>query len=215
MPDTPELNEILRQQGTRKSDIPPWMTYAASFDEKLSPELEEAVKQYSETKHVKSSAQNEEELCRQTELSDETAKQYQWVHPDEYKNEGERIGKIIHSSELINKFRKEFHVDCWYREHPNPRKITLIVKKYGFEPEVACWVQLGFMPEYTIMKFDEHGAPLDEKYRGWRTVLLQLILKDILKEEDVKKHFGEATGDASKKYNSLLYEWRNRKFVVA
>lgn len=207
--------EVAKSQGTRLQDLPPWMSYAASFEEKLDSTLEEEIKKYSEHQHEKSSSQNEEELCRQKEINDDLSKQYQWVHPDEYKDEGARIGKIIHSSQLINIFRNQFGLKCWYRDHLQPRKITLMVqRKESLKPEVACWVQQGFMPEYTIMRFDSHHVPLDEKFRGWRTVVLQLILKDIITEEQVNKYLGQAVGDVSERYNSLLYEWRNRRLQV-
>lgn len=204
----PTLQEVLKTQGTRLQDLPPWMTYNASFEEKLDPKLEEEVKRYSEKRHEKSSTQNEEELCRQKELSQETAKQYQWIHPSEYADEGPRIGKIIHSSEFINRLRKNEKVQFWYRDHPQPGKVTLLWSK-GFLPEVACWAQLGFMPEYSIMRFDEHGIPTTEKYRGWRTCLLQMIIKQIISEDWANRAFGYAQGPASDRYLHTLYDVRN------
>jgi hypothetical protein len=192
----------------------PWETYSASFEEKLDPQLEEAVKRYSERRHAKSSNQNEEELCRQKEINAELVKQYQWVTPDEYADEGPRIGKILHSSELINLLRSKCHLKCWYRDHPQPRKVTLVVQRESQLPEVGAWVQIGFMPEYTVMGFDEHGVPLAEKYRGWRTVILQLILKGFISEELASKVFGYAYGPVSRRYLETLHGFRNRSFAV-
>lgn len=201
--------EILKAQGTRLSDVPPWMSYAASMEEKLPVALEDEIKRYAENRHDDTSAQNKEELARQKEINEEVAKEYQFLHPDEYADEGPRIGKIMHSSEFINKLRDECGLQCWYRSHPQPKKITLVVKREGIDPEVACWAQDGFMPEFEIVRFDQHGVPLDSKFRGWRTCLLQMILKDILSEELAHRVFGEAVGPASARYNSTLYEVRN------
>lgn len=206
--------EILRTQGTRLQKEAPWQTYNKSFEEKLDPKLEDEIKAYSERRHAKSSSQNEEELARQRELSNEMAKQYQWLTPDEYADEGPRIGKIMHSSEFITKLRNECHVQCWYREHPQPRKITLLVKVNDLPPEVGCWVQHGFMPEYSIMRFDDHGVPLDERMRGWRTCLLQLILKGVLTEETAHRVFGNAHGPVSERYLQTLYGFRNELVKV-
>lgn len=192
----------------------PWETYSASFDEHLSPEMEAEIQRYSERRHEKSSSQNEEELARQREINYELAKQYRWVSPEEYADEGPRIGRIMHSSELIRLLRTKCDLQCWYRTHPQPRKITLVVKRDGLEPEVGAWVQFGYMPEFTIMGFDDHGVPLAEKYRGWRTVVLQLILKGFVSEERIDKVFGKAHGPVSDRYQSLLYEFRNRRFEV-
>jgi hypothetical protein len=188
----------------------PWKTYASEFDEKLSPQLEKEIEEYSKKRHDKSSSQNEEELCRQKELSNEMAKEFQWLHPSEFKEEGPRIGKVMHSSEFITKLRNECGIKCWYRAHPQPRKLTLLVQMNDKAPEVACWVQEGFMPEYSFVNFDEHGVPLDERRRGWRTCLLQIILKYILTEELAHKVFGYAIGPASDRYNKILFGIRNR-----
>jgi hypothetical protein len=192
----------------------PWESYNATFEEKLDPKLEEEIKRYSEKRHEKSSQQNEEELCRQREINNELSKQYRWVSPEEYKDEGPRIGHILHSSELIRLLRNKCNLQCWYRQHPQSRKITLIVKRDYFDPEVGCWVQEGFMPEYTIMGFDEHGVPLAEKYRGWRTCILQLILKGYISEYKANKVFGYASGPVSDRYLKTLYSFRNRRFEI-
>ena len=206
---TPE--EILAQQGTRWSEKNPWETYSASFDEKLDPKLEAEIADYASRRHEKSSSQNEEELAKQKEFSAVTAKEYQWVTPEEYADVKQRMGRIMHSSTLINDLRGRCKVKCWYRDHPQPGKVTLLVQKgEGIRPpEVGCWVQLGFMPEYSIMDFDEHGVPLAEKYRGWRTVLLQLIIKGVVTETVAHKVFGEADAPCSGRYNSILYSLRN------
>jgi hypothetical protein len=199
---------------TIKSTKAPWETYSASFEEKLDPQLEEAIKRYSENRHTKTSTQNQEELCRQKEKSDEVAKEYRWVTPDEYADEGPRIGRVLHSSELISLLRNKCHLKCWYRDHPQPRKVTLVVQRWSLAPEVGCWVQLGFMPEYTIMGFDEHGVPLAERYRGWRTCVLQLILKGLISEDAANKVFGYAHGPVCDRYLETLYGFRNRRFAV-
>jgi hypothetical protein len=187
----------------------PWETYSQSLDEKLDPKLEEEIKEYSQKRHEKTSEQNKEELARWEEENTSLAKQYQFLSPAEYANEGERVGTVIHSSVFINKLRKELHLECWYREHPHQDKLTLLVREGSKEPEIGCWVAKGFMPEYSIVRFDSHGVPLNEKFRGWRTCLLQLILKGIVSEEKAHEVFNKASGPASERYNSTLFEIRN------
>lgn len=189
---------------TVQNERAPWETYGDSLSERLDPKLQQAVDDYSTKRHEKSSAQNREELARWEEENKMLAKQYQFLTPEEYEDEGARIGHVIHSSVFINMLKKEFNLPFWYRNHPTPKKVTLML-----EDTACCWVQEGFMPEYSIMRFDSHDIPLDEKFRGWRTPLLQMILKGILKEEDVDRVFGKATGPASERYNSTLFEIRN------
>ena len=201
--------EIAKLQGTRAKDENPWET---DNTDQLTPEMEAAVAEYASRTHDDSSNQTKEELCRQKEISAEVAKEYQWCTPEEYADIQMRFGRIMHRDELITKLRNECHLKVFYRDHPHPDKLVLLhttadgLKK----PEMACWVQNGYMPEYTVMGFDYHGVPLAEKYRGWRTVLLQLILKGILTIELAHKVFGEANLPCAERYNSILHGWRNR-----
>jgi hypothetical protein len=185
-----------------------------SYDAELTPEedpaLVEAMAEYaSRVSDAEASSQTKEELARLKESSDNAAAEYQWLSPEEYKNEGDRIGRIMHSVVFLNKLR-EAGIKCWYRAHPQAGKVTLIIQRAGLPPEVGCWCQIGFAPELSIMRFDEHGVPLAEKYRGWRTPLLQLILKGIISEQKAVEIFGKpATTKAFHRYNSTLQRFRN------
>lgn len=178
-------------------------TYADDTVGKDSAEMEAAVEEYAKRRHEGSSDQNEEELARWQEGNKEIAKQYQWVHPSEYADRGPRIGKILHSSKLITLLRERCGLKCWYRQHPQAQKLTLLVMERGHR-QVGCWVQGGYMPEFSIMRFDEHGVPLDEAFRGWRTVLMQLALKKLISERTINKVFGPARGPASQRYSKFM-----------
>lgn len=203
-------------QGTRLSDKNPWDTYGSELDTPMSPELAAAVAEYAERSHAtdQTSNQNKEELHRQKEINDDIAKEYQWLTPEEYADLEQRIGHVMHAATFLNKLR-EGGVNCWYGAHPHSDKAVLWYSKDNQEPAQACWVQVGYMPELSIMRFDEHGAPLNERRRGWRTCLLQIILKDIITEEKSIQLFGPPKQtEAFHRYNNTLYEWRNRKFTV-
>src|ERR1035437_5431709 len=199
----PNPERVKQMQGTRNADAAPWENYMS--EQVLTPEQEKAVAEYASHVHDDSSNQTKEELHRQKELSSEVAKEYQWCTPEEYADILMRFGRIINHDRLIMKLRDECHLKVYYRQHPHADKLTLLYSdSFGMKkPEVACWVQRGWMPEYTIMGFDDHGIPLAEKYRGWRTVLLQLILKGILTEKVAHKVFGEADLPCSGRYNSI------------
>ena len=205
----PSQKEIESLQGTRLSSKAPWETWETEMgDSKLSPILEEQIKRYQERVHERNRVA-EEELARQRELSNEVAKAYQFVKPEEYEDLLPRVGRIMHSTIFLQKL-KECGLNCWYAEHPQSQKLKLVVQR-GNEEIMACWVQAGYMIEYSWMNFDEHNAPLDERRRGWRTCLMQILLKELLTEEKIIKAFGYAQGPASERYNSLLYEIRNRR----
>ena len=213
MPDlTPE--QIQAMQGTRKSEKAPWETYNDQMTERLDPELEAAIAEFaSHDPHGHTDSQTDEELCRVKEENDNLARDYQWLNPGEYEDEKARIGRIMHSSELIKKLTEECGISARYRPHPQPKRITLLVDtSQGIKGmEVACWVQFGYMPEYSICNFDDHGVVLQEAYRGWRTVLLQLLVKHMIDEETINRVFGEAVGPAARKYLEISRAFRGLK----
>ena len=209
------MEALATGQGTRLSEKAPWETYASELDLRMSPELEAAVDEYAERRYEdgESSNQNKEELHRQRENNQEIAKEYQWLSEEEYKDHGPRIGKLMSHADLITKLRKA-GIRCHYRQHLHDDKATLYVIHQG-EEKFAAWVQInGLMPEYEFVNFDDKGVVVNTRRRGWRTVLLQMILKGFITEELAQKVFGPAQGPASNRYNATLYAIRNREAKV-
>jgi len=67
-------------------------------------------------------------------------------------------------------------------------------------------------PEWSVMRFDQWDVPINEAYRGWRTALLHLIMKDVLTEEEVDRAFGPVVlNAASELYRQHLQSHRKRK----
>lgn len=198
--------------GTHTSTANPWDSYASEMDTKMSAELESAVAEYAERCYEsdQTSSENKEELHRQKEMSDELSKEYQWITPEEYADQGARIGQPMSHAEFITKLRQT-GIHCWYTQHPQPQKATLLVQTHSsIPPVVACWAQIGQMPELSMMRFDDHGVPLDERRRGWRTCLLQLILKGYITEEKANQTFGRPKETPQyHRYNSTLQAFRN------
>lgn len=201
-----------RFTGTHTSDANPWDSYASEMDTKMSAQLEAAVAEYAERCYEsdQASSENKEELHRQKEMSNEMSKEYQWITPEEYADAGARVGAVLTHAEFITKLRSA-GLNCWYTQHPQVQKATLLVQHNStMPPEVACWVQVGQMPELSMMRFDDHGVPLDERRRGWRTPLLQLILKGFLTEETANRIFGRPKETPQyHRYNSTLQAFRN------
>lgn len=205
----PTPAQVNAAQGTRLEERAPWETYDANFEQDVSPELAGQIAEYATQYHDNSSNQNKEELARWKEENDSMMGEYKWCTTEEYADVQARIGEIINHSDLITRLRK-IGVRCWYRHHPQADKVTLVVLRNDWtEPEVGCWVKYGWMPEYTVMGFDEHGVPLAERYRGWRTAILQLILKGMITETKAHKEFGPAERCCAERYNSILYGLRN------
>lgn len=186
-----------------------WQQYADEIVGKDTPEMEAAVAEYAKHRHEGSTAQNEEELARWKEGNAAIASQYQWVKPEEYADMGPRIGRILTYDQFINILREKCKLTCFYREMGHDQKLALWVQKDGMTvPEVACWVQRPYLIEYEVMRFDDKNVPLDSKYRGWRTCLLQMRMKGMLTEKQINKAFGPASGPASERYNSTMHSLR-------
>jgi cupin superfamily acireductone dioxygenase involved in methionine salvage len=199
-------------QGTRLSERAPWETWDEEWEESIPEDLADEIKAYSEKRYEEgqSSSESQEVLAQLREENDELSEQYQWLTRAEYDDEKAREGRVMAHTELINKLRAA-GIQCFYRQHVHADKAVLYVVKNGKE-EMAAWVQMGYMPELSIMNFDAHGSPLAEKRRGWRTVLLQMILKGLITEEVTEKVFGKPKLTAAfSRYNATLYEWRNRE----
>jgi hypothetical protein len=205
--------EQVQVTGTNQNrEVNPWDSYGAEMETVLSPEMAAAVAEYAERQYDydSTSNQNKEALAEQKEYSDEVAKQYQWIKPEEYADFEQRIGRVMSHAEFITLLRKA-HVICHYRQHPHEDKAVLYVSKdVNSEAEKACWVQVGQMPELSIMNFDDHGAPLAERRRGWRTCLLQLILTGRISEAMANITFGRPKQtEAYARYNKTLLAFRN------
>lgn len=63
-------------------------------------------------------------------------------------------------------------------------------------------------PEWSIMRYNEREVAAKEKFRGWRTAMLVLIVAEILTEEEVDRAFGPPIGEASAFYRQQLQVWR-------
>jgi hypothetical protein len=209
----PTAQEILATQGTRLSETAPWESYDSELSgPKMTPELATQVAEYAQKRYqdAPQSSESQEVLAENREINQSIAKEYQWLTPEEYADEDARTGRVMHSSEFITNLRK-CGLHCWYRQHPHKDKATLMISINGGPMQVGAWVQLGNAPELSLMNFDSYGAPLAEKRRGWRTVLLQLILKGALTEEQVNKVFGKpGDGKAFNRYKMTLQAWRQR-----
>jgi hypothetical protein len=67
-------------------------------------------------------------------------------------------------------------------------------------------------PEWSLMYFDEFDVPIKERYRGWRTSLLNLILRDVISEAEAVDAFGPVPlSDVSLVYRKTLYAHRMKK----
>ena len=196
-------------------DRAPWQTYDEEMDptRHWSERLKADVEAYSHRRHEKPSNQNLEEVCRQNEMSREAVKDYKFDDQDEIVSlEKARVGKIMSVFKFWDLLQTI--IPCYIaREVRNGLAGLAVLKptEQGGEWTYVCGIQVGWMHEYSEFWIDNHGLPLNEKWRGWRgTVLFRLITGGFITEEDAHRVFGEPTGPASRLYRERLRNYRHR-----
>ena len=202
--------------GTELSDKAPWETYDRELDvtRGWSPQLKAEVEAYSKKRHEKSHSAGLEEVMRQNELSTESVKEYKFFRQfeDGLTDEKMRRGELMFCLDFVDKLNSILPA------YLSGKVIKGLSGLYVFMPDVkgghwhyVCGVQASMMHEYSVIHVDSHGLPLNEKKRGWRTVLLRLIQNSFITEEDAHRVFGEPTsGPVSRRYREQIYYWRNR-----
>jgi hypothetical protein len=76
----------------------------------------------------------------------------------------------------------------------------------------CTYLQYPYGPEWSLIRFNQYDVPVGERYRGWRTALLKMIMDGIVTEEEVDRAFGAVTqDDVSALYREQLDAWREEK----
>jgi len=150
----------------------------------------------------------------QREKNLKAAQAQRWENQDEYRGDAARIGRPMHHNDFLGVLKK-LAPDLYVTSGNIPGDLALfrVFRKpiEGKNFRYLGYCPTGIMPEYSLYLFDEYrDVAIKEKKRGWRTVLLRLILADMVTEEVCDRVFGPATGQASSVYRRRLYAHRNR-----
>lgn len=97
-------------------------------------------------------------------------------------------------------------VNAWLKPKPG----TKAWDKHLYIAETVTTLQYPWSYEWSVMRFDEYNVPTAEKFRGWRTTLLNMIIKGVLTEEQAHRAFPLHICAASTFYRKQLYNFRNR-----
>jgi hypothetical protein len=119
-----------------------------------------------------------------------------WVKPQEMDDEGYLLG----ISQATSQAQKDLLTENYMAARAGRlvrKTLTSLQEPYG--------------PEWSIMRYNERQVATKEKYRGWRTAMLVLIVADILTEDEVDRAFGPPIGEASAWYREQLQTWRQIK----
>lgn len=202
--------------GTEKSDVAPWESYDREMDvtRTWTPEMKAAVGKYAQRRHEKPNSAGLEEVIRQRELSSDYVKEYRFFRQfeDGLTDEKQRQGELMFCLDFVEK------LNTILPAYLSGKIIKGLSGLYVFTPDVkgghwhyVCGVQASIMNEYSVIHVDSHGLPLNEKKRGWRTVLLRLIMGSFITEEQAHAVFNEPfSGPISHRYREQCYWFRNR-----
>lgn len=202
--------------GTELNDEAPWQTYDREMDvsRHWSQKTKAEVEAYSKRRHDKVHSAGLEEVMKQNELSTQSVKEYKFFRQfeDQLTDEKQRRGELMFCLDFVEKLNEILPA------YLSSKVIRGLSGLYVLTPDVkgghwhyVCGVQASMMNEYSVIYVDSHGLPLNEKKRGWRTVLLRLITNGFITEEDAHRVFGEPfSGAISRRYREQLFYFRNR-----
>lgn len=101
-----------------------------------------------------------------------------------------RLGRVMHSSEFLTKIK---HVVPNLQTRPGGIQGDIsLYRVIGEEIAYVCWLTEGYLPEFSLVKFNADMQPIRE-IRGWRTVLIRMIKVGLLTEQQAEKEFGRPT----------------------
>jgi hypothetical protein len=70
------------------------------------------------------------------------------------------------------------------------------------------YIPTGLIQEFSSYRYDRHGVAVDETHRGYRGILMKLILNGYITELECNKEFGHTD---EKIWCKTLYNFRNKK----
>lgn len=172
-----------------------------------------------------------ENLAQLKEANEAAVAGQRWQNQAELGRIDERYGRILHAHQLMQllwkcglvcvftecdvrglRSLKGDQVARQRRELFKRSMAGLVVQGSALvsipRPQYVTWIQIPYMIEYSVMRFDDHGLPTSEKYRGWRTVLIELIRSHFLSEAAANEVFGQATGPAARRWQEIMQQIR-------
>jgi len=155
----------------------------------------------------------EENLYRYKEMNESSAAVEAQRRPDELDYlERDSVGRWLWHTDFLDKLRRLLGG-------------KLIVGDAYFLDEFSLYIQdarcvdtqgvryLGFIPtgkiqEFSSYKYDRNGVPIDESARGYRGILMKLVIDGYITEAQCAKEFGHCDENI---WAKTLYNWRNIK----
>lgn len=151
-----------------------------------------------------------ETIQEEKEISNDMVKSYRMEDEAILTNSVARKVNAISTRDFIRKLRAN-GVRCFTIDNGMPGTVGLwCMRPNAADPIYVCFCQIPWMYEWSLLRLDEHGLPAGERFRGWRTVLSQLIVKKVLSEKRIHEIFGKPTESINgRRYRETLFNYRN------
>lgn len=151
-----------------------------------------------------------ESIQEEKEMSDEQVAGYKMEDQHVLTNAVARKVNPMGTRDFILKLRKN-GVRCFTIDNGMPQTVGLwAMRPNSIKPVYIAYCQIPAMYEWSLLRLDEHGLPAGERFRGFRTVLAQLIVKKVLTEKKAHEIFGKPTDSINgRRYRETLYNFRN------
>jgi len=155
-----------------------------------------------------------EEFEKHKQDSQSMALEYQMEEQDKLTNRQARMVNAMSTRDFIAKLRAN-GVKCFTVDNGFP-KMTVALwcmpPRQNQRARYVCYMQVPAMYEWSVLKVDIYGKPMGEDFRGWRTVVAQLIEKEILSEAEAHRIFGNPSmNPVFSRYHQTLWEYRNNR----
>jgi hypothetical protein len=151
----------------------------------------------------KSSDTDLEEASRQKEMNTFMHRKERMNNQDEVTKA--RDGHILSEVEFLRRLKKISSAFAY----AGPILMGRRALTYAGEPVET--IHASYAKEWDELRTNEYGVGTDLRYKGWRSTLLGLLLKGLIREEDVDRVFGKADGPESSRYRRTLWCSRNKR----
>ncbi len=154
-----------------------------------------------------------EEFEREKKVSDDLVREYRMENQDDLTDEKTRKVNIMHMRTFLRRLR-ENGVQCVtsYAGLLDTVGFFAVIPGYGqLGHQYITWMQVPYACEWDVIRLDRHHLPNGFAYRGWRSILAELIKREVVTEQWVNDLFGYPMGAASKLYRWNLWRYRNRR----
>ena len=156
-----------------------------------------------------------ESFAAEKEISDKMSAQYRWDDQDNLTNRQARMVNAISTRDFVKKLNNN-GVKTTLTDSGMKGTIGLwcVVPQQERKLRYVCYLQVPAMYEWSVLRLDSHGIPSGEEFRGWRTVAVQLVEKEIITEAQCHRIFGAPSANkiSARYYRSLWEKRHERKF---